>query len=108
MELAVAVFRIATELSAPRTFEIARELRRSAMSVPSNIAEGFNRHSRAAYRLHVAIALGSVAELETQVELTTRLSHLSVSQSQSILESCSDVARLLQGLWRALKPSQGK
>ena len=103
MHLAVEVYQTASELPGNERFELGKELRRSAISVPSNIAEGFNRHSRAAYRSHVAIALGSAGELETQVELAHRLGFLDIKLVNPLLESCGNVGRLAQGLWRALR-----
>src|SRR4051812_43047572 len=76
MDLTLEVHRAAALLPAEQRFELARELRRSAVSIPSNIAEGFVRHSRPSYRLHVAIALGSTAELETQIEIAVRLAYV--------------------------------
>src|SRR5688572_6960531 len=81
VKLAVDVYRIAGSLPGSERFELGRELRRSAISIPSNVAQGFNRHSRAVYRVHVAIALGSTAELETQIELATRLEYFDASRS---------------------------
>ena len=103
MHLAVEVYQTASELPGNERFELGKELRRSAISVPSNIAEGFNRHSRASYRSHVAIALGSAGELETQVELAHRLGFLDIKLVNPLLESCGNVGRLAQGLWRALR-----
>jgi len=54
-------------------YELSIQLRRACVSVVSNIAEGFNRRSRNAYRNHVSIALGSQAEVSTQLELALRL-----------------------------------
>ena len=105
MDLATVTYRAAASLPDYERFGLARELRRSVTSIPSNVAEGFNRHSRGAYRAHVAIALGSAAELETQIELARRLSYLSDAESATLLDACGETARLLQGLWRAL--SQG-
>ena len=68
-------------LPSEHRFELGREMRRSSISVPSNVAEGFSRHSRKAYRAHVAIALGSEAELATQIEIARRLAILPDSTS---------------------------
>ena len=60
--------------SMPRQeFDLRRQMTRSAISIPSNVAEGWNRKGRrAAYQNHVSIAMGSIAELETQVEVCFR------------------------------------
>jgi four helix bundle protein len=102
MDLAVDVYRAAKTLPASERFELGRELRRSSISVPSNIAEGFNRHSRPTYRNHVAIALGSTGELETQVLLAERVGVLEVTRCSALLTAIDDVGRLSQGLWRSL------
>jgi four helix bundle protein len=102
MELAVAVHRATMTLPEFERYGLSQELRKTCRSIPSNIAEGFNRRSRASYRLHVAIALGSQAELETQVELARQLEYLSDRDSTSLLASIAVVGQLLHGLWRAL------
>jgi four helix bundle protein len=103
VRLVIDVYSAVRVLPHAERFELGRELRRSAISIPSNIAEGFNRHSRAVYRSHVAIALGSTAELETQIELGARLAYFDASQSRALLDATNEVGRLLQGLWRSLK-----
>jgi len=106
IELSVRVHRAAIDLPQEHRFELGREIRRSSISVPSNVAEGFNRHSRKAYRAHVAIALGSDAELETQVEVAKRLELLTPDVHGDLLERCDLVGRLLRGLWRSLGPQR--
>jgi four helix bundle protein len=103
VELSVCVHRAAVQLPTEHRFELGREMRRSSISVPSNIAEGFNRHSRKAYRAHVAIALGSDAELDTQVEVAKRLELLPQRLHDDLLGRCDRVGRLLQALWRSLE-----
>jgi four helix bundle protein len=102
MDLAVDIHKAVRLLPQTERFELGRELRRSATSVPSNVAEGFNRHSRAAYRSHVGIALGSTGELDTQIELATRLEYFDVPLSTSLLNTTDRVGRLLQALWHSL------
>jgi len=103
MDLAILVYHACQLLPSRERFELARQLRRAATSVPSNIAEGFSRHSRGAYRAHVAIALGSLAELETQVELSARLHCLPDHASGELLSRAKEVGRILEGLWRSLR-----
>jgi len=103
LELSIDVHRAAAELPAEHRFELGRELRRSAISVPSNVAEGFSRHSRKVYRSQVAIALGSNAELATQLEILKRLNLLDGNRTTDLIARSDDLARLLQGLWRSLR-----
>ncbi|MEZ5316657.1 MAG: four helix bundle protein [Vicinamibacterales bacterium] len=105
MDLAVRVRRLAATLPPEERFELGREIRRSSTSIPSNIAEGFCRHSRRAYRAHVTIALGSGGELATQLELVRRLGYLPESECAPVLADTETVSRLAQGLWRSLAPA---
>jgi four helix bundle protein len=96
------VFR-ATEFFPRREhFGLAAQIRKTAISIASNIAEGHNRSSRLAYRNHVAIALGSQAELETQVELAGRLEFVSEQAANALLATIGEVGRMLHGLLSAL------
>ena len=103
IELSVRVHHAAADLPQEHRFELGREMRRSSISVPSNIAEGFNIHSRPTYRRHVAIALGSDAELESQIEVAKRLHLFRNGEDEDLIDRCNLVGRLLQGLWRSLK-----
>ena len=103
MVLAEAVHRACRSLPTDERFELGRQLRRSASSIPANVAEGFSRHPRGAYRSHVAIALGSQAELQTHVELCRRLKLLTVPVLDELETQADDVGRLLYGLWKSLK-----
>ena len=102
MVLAEAVHRACRSLPTDERFELGRQLRRSAASIPANVAEGFSRHARGAYRSHVAIALGSQAELQTHVELCRRLKLLTPSVVDDLEMQADDVGRLLYGLWKSL------
>lgn len=73
------------------------QIRRAAVSIPSNIAESHCRRTTRAYLNHVSIALGSHAELETLLELGGRLGFLSSADSTDLLETCDSVGRLLNG-----------
>jgi four helix bundle protein len=102
MDLAVEIHAAAARLPPSERFDLGRDLRKTVRSIPSNVAEGFNRHSRASYRFHVSVALGSQGELETQVELARRLGHLSDSEADRLQMLIATVGRLLHGLWRSL------
>jgi len=108
MDLVVEVHRAVRLLPYDEQRDLGREMRRSSTSIPSNIGEGFNRHSRKAYRAHVAIALGSAGELETQLEAARRLELLDENRVVSLMDGCARVARLAQGLWRSLGPAPRK
>jgi four helix bundle protein len=73
------------------------------VSIPSNIAEGHARDSTQEYLRFVSIALGSLAELETQVMLAGRLEYLSEIQVQPLLFQTDEIHKMLRGLQKALK-----
>jgi len=82
-------------------FSLGLQMRRSAISIASNVAEGYSRRSPAAARNHVAIALGSHGEYETQLELARRCQLLDNTTAQRLCSACDTVGRLLSGLYRA-------
>lgn len=88
----------------PRSeFDLTRQMRRAAISIPSNIAEGWRRkRRRPAYQNHVSIAYGSHGELETQLEVCFRNNFLDRKQCTPTLEICSRVGAMLNRLHDAL------
>ncbi len=87
-------------------FGLTGQLRRAAVSVPSNVAEGSCRLTTKAFINHVSIALGSLAEVETCVEIALRLGYLPHSTAKALYEMSGAVGRLLNGLLRALRSKQ--
>jgi four helix bundle protein len=77
-------------------------MRRAAVSVPSNIAEGHGRHHLGEYLHHLSIANGSLMELETQLIIALRREYLPADQGRTLLESSAEVGRMLAGLSRSL------
>jgi len=84
-------------------FGLASQIRRAAVSIPSNVAEGACRHTTSVYINHVSIALGSHGERETCVEIAFRLRYLSNAQKEKLVTECASVGRLLNGLLRSLE-----
>jgi four helix bundle protein len=102
MTLAERCYRTTETFPKREHYGLAAQRRKTALSIPSNIAEGHNRSSRAAYRNHVAVALGSQAELETQIELSRRLELLEESTVAELANAAGAVGRLLHRLLAAL------
>jgi four helix bundle protein len=103
MALVESVYPIAAALPDSERFGLASQLRRSAVSIPSNIAEGHERRSRAEYRRFIAIACGSLAELETQLELAQRLFKMDARAMAVASASADEVGRLLRAIERSLR-----
>jgi four helix bundle protein len=78
-------------------------MQRAAVSVPSNIAEGNKRESTKEYLHHISIAAGSLAELETQLLLATKLNYASKGEMENLLAHTDELARMLIGLRRSLR-----
>lgn len=78
-------------------------MRRAAVAVPSNIAEGHGRLNDGHFRQFLAISRGSLFELQSQLELAGDLKFLDSGNVQALMEQCEEIARLLNGLVGALK-----
>ena len=101
MSLAELCYAIVKILPASERFSLAPQIRRASVSVPSNIAEG-HQLSQAGYRHHVSLALGSLAELDTQVELAVRVGLLNEQRTQALVETILRVRQMLLRLRSAL------
>jgi len=109
MDLVVAVYEQASRLPDVERYGLAAQMRRAAVSIPSNVAEGHAfRTSPKAYSRYVRLALGSLAELETQLELTVRLQFLRQEHTVHISESAKRTGQLLHGLLRSLSAQKAK
>jgi four helix bundle protein len=102
LDLAEAVYRETRPFPHEEKYGLTAQMRRAAVSVPSNIAEGQGRRSDRPFSLHLSIAHGSLRELETQVLLSGRLGYLSESRVSELLEATSEVGRLVTGLDKSI------
>jgi four helix bundle protein len=102
MTLVEGCYGAAKQLPDDERFGLSAQLRRAAISVPSNIAEGSCRPTRA-FVNHVTIALGSLAEVETCLEIAVRLGYLTGSRAGPLLDLAGEGGRMLHGLARSLK-----
>ena len=101
MDLAEKVYTTSDQLPRSEAFGLINQIRRAAVSIPSNVAEGKAVGGRA-YIRHLRIALGSEAELQTQVELAIRLKMISAPNGEKLLGETSEVGRMLTALLRSL------
>ena len=102
MQLLVEAYRVAAQLPEIERYGLASQLRRSAVSIAANIAEGFGRSARGDYRRHLAIASGSLRELQTLLEAVTLLDYLGEAATEAAERASRRTAFLLHRLQRSL------
>jgi four helix bundle protein len=103
MALAVSVHKVAATFPTTYRFELAAQIRKAAISVPSNIAEGHAQHGDIVFLRHLRIALGSLGELDTQLELAFRLKLVSPEALETLQRELGQTGRLVHGLRRAVR-----
>jgi four helix bundle protein len=101
MDLACQVYRLMAGFPKDELYGLTRQLRAAAVSVPSNVGEGQARGQRE-FRHYLAIALGSLQELETQLLLAERLGLADRGHVAPVMDSAAEVGRLVHGLSRSL------
>lgn len=101
MDLVVQVYVVTERFPSSERFGLTSQMRRAAVSIPSNVAEGKALGGQG-YRRHVKIALGSDSELQTQIELAARLRLFDHAAAAELLRPASEIGRMLAGLLRAL------
>jgi len=104
IELTKTVYRMTGSFPPAERFGLTAQMRRAAVSVPSNIAEGYARSGTAEYLRFLSIAAGSVAELETQVILSCELGFLVKDHQDELLAQLDLIGKMLKGLRRSLEP----
>jgi len=104
MQLLVEVYRVARQLPDIERYGLAAQLRRAAVSIAANIAEGFGRSARGDYLRHLSIACGSLREIETHLEAVTLLKYLPEAGTESAERAARRTAFLLRRLQKSLTP----
>jgi four helix bundle protein len=98
MGLVTEIYTCTQRFPREELYGLSNQLRRAAVSVPSNLAEGYSRNSRNELHHFVGQARGSLAEVETQVEIARNLGYLSANACEELLSTVNEVGRLLTGL----------
>ena len=101
-KIVLGVYRATEVFPKNEMYGLVAQMRRASVSIPSNVAEGFNRFHNKEYRQLLFIALGSCAELETQVEISYELGYLDLKGRDLMIEQLDHETRMLRNLIKKL------
>ena len=104
MEIVVGVYRVTRAFPAEEKFGLIAQLRRAAVAIPSNIAEGHSRLGAGEFRRFVSIARGSGAEVETQLAVAVGLEFISFDEIASLSSKLDRLSKMSFSLYRSLTP----
>jgi len=102
-ELCLKIYGITTKFPNDERYGLTSQIRRSAVSIPSNIAEGYGRKTTADYIRMLYISYGSVCELETQILLAGDLGFIEKGKSEPIRKDIAEIERMLKALIKSLE-----
>ena len=108
MDLAEACYTLTTPFPREEIYGMTSQIRRSAASVPANIAEGYGRENTGSYIQFLRIAQGSLKELETHIMLAERVKLLVAHAAKSLLDTAESVSKMLRNLIRSLQASSDR
>ena len=103
MDVADAVYEVSASFPKDESFGLTSQVRRAAVSIPSNIAEGWGRGRTKEYVQFLRYARGSLYEVETQLRIAARRGYLPDARLDTILDQTTSIGRMLVGLIRALR-----
>jgi four helix bundle protein len=108
MDLVEIVYRESSLIPLEERYGLTAQMRRAAVSIPANIAEGQGRHTDGEFLNQLSVAHGSVRELETHAMIAGRLKFLAPSTVTTILKRAAEVGRLVNGLANDLRRRSGR
>jgi len=103
MELVTEIYRATEKFPKEEIYGLTGQLRRAAVSVPSNIAEGQGRKSKGEFRQFLGTARGSLLEAETQIQIAVNLGYIAQAEAERLIDMTMEVARLLNGLISSIR-----
>ena len=103
MDLVEEVYRLVKLLPREETYALSDQMRRAAISIPSNIAEGHGRNSEREFLRFLSIAQGSRAELDTQIEICIRLKYVDMEQGVTAQKLSNEVGKMLRKMMQNLR-----
>jgi four helix bundle protein len=106
MDLVANCYELTRSFPKEEIYGLTNQIRRAAISIPANIAEGHSRFNKREFVQFIGIATGSLAELETDLLIAVKLNYLDKSRTDPVLEKTDELARMLKGLRNALRPTK--
>lgn len=102
MDLTEHTYQHTRDYPKEETYGMVSQMRRAAVSIPANIAEGQSRRATGEFLNALSVSRGSLSELETLFILSERLNYVSSSVSQQLLDECTEISKMLNGLMKSL------
>lgn len=106
MQVSVQIYKVTKRFPKDELYGLTSQIRRSAVSIPSNIAEGQARGTDGTFANHVNIALGSTAELETQLTIALQVKYIEKADYDPIISELEEITKMLYGLLNRLRRSK--
>jgi len=103
MELVRDDYQVTKAFPKDETYGLTSQIRRAAVSVPSNIAEGQSRHSHKEFMRFLSASRGSLSEVETQIMIAQMLGYIDKATTDRSLESTAEIGRMLNGLYESIR-----
>ena len=106
LDFVTKIYKVTTKFPNEEKFGLVSQMRRAAVSIPSNIAEGAARNSKKEFINFLHIAQGSAAELETQILISRNLNFVSQHQTDPLLTELEEISKMIIGLQKSLRKSK--
>ena len=106
MALVTYVYSLTKLFPKDEQYSITSQIRRSAVSIPSNIAEGFGGHHKQDYLRFLEIARGSLYELQTQLEISKNVNYLNKEELTKTIEMCNELEKMLNSFIKTIAQSK--
>jgi four helix bundle protein len=103
MDIVEVCYKLSKQIPQSEMYGLTSQIRRAAVSIPANIAEGHGRKTLGEYIQHLSIANGSLKELETHLMIASRLHYVKEDETIPALEGCSEIGRMLASLIQKLR-----
>ena len=103
INMVTEIYRVTKHFPKQQTFGLVLQIKKSSISIPCNIAEGYGRYSNKEFIRFLSIAIGSLSEMQTQPQISLNLGYISVDNYQILNENSREIERMLSSLIRKLK-----